>query len=195
MKKSSSGTWRRLDLVWTDISEERIASIFVVEKSASEEPASASGCRLSHQSKTDPSVCLSICTHKHLEGRWSDSRQILYSRVQIKCPQSFHTCLYVSIRIISLKIFIRAKHIATRRLGNIEAHVMPNSLSALILPFPGNEIKLSEHARIIYTVRTFSNFLFNSVHEVKMLCLMYYLQWVVIYIVSWIDISLFLMSL
>jgi hypothetical protein len=31
--------WRRVDLVWTDVSEERITSIFKVEKSASEEPA------------------------------------------------------------------------------------------------------------------------------------------------------------
>jgi hypothetical protein len=39
-------------LVWTDVSRERIASIFGVEKSASEEPAWASGCTLSHQSST-----------------------------------------------------------------------------------------------------------------------------------------------
>jgi hypothetical protein len=31
--------WRRVDLVWIDVSKERIASIFRVEKSASEEPA------------------------------------------------------------------------------------------------------------------------------------------------------------
>jgi hypothetical protein len=31
--------WPRVDLVWTDVSEERIASIFRVQKSASEEPA------------------------------------------------------------------------------------------------------------------------------------------------------------
>jgi hypothetical protein len=32
--------WRRIDLVWTDVSEERIAyNIFRVEKSANEEPA------------------------------------------------------------------------------------------------------------------------------------------------------------
>jgi hypothetical protein len=31
--------WRRVDFVWTDVSEERFASIFRVEKSASEEPA------------------------------------------------------------------------------------------------------------------------------------------------------------
>jgi hypothetical protein len=30
----SSGMWRRVDLVWTDVSEERITSIFRVEKSA-----------------------------------------------------------------------------------------------------------------------------------------------------------------
>jgi hypothetical protein len=35
--------WRRVDLVWTDVSEVRIASIFRVEKSASEEPAWACG--------------------------------------------------------------------------------------------------------------------------------------------------------
>jgi hypothetical protein len=31
--------WRRVGLVWTDVSEERIISIFRVEKSASEESA------------------------------------------------------------------------------------------------------------------------------------------------------------
>jgi hypothetical protein len=34
----SSGMWRRVDLVLTDVSEERIAYMFRVEKSASEEP-------------------------------------------------------------------------------------------------------------------------------------------------------------
>jgi hypothetical protein len=31
--------WRCVDLVWTDVSEERIAYIFRVDKLASEEPA------------------------------------------------------------------------------------------------------------------------------------------------------------
>jgi hypothetical protein len=44
--------WRRVDLLWTDVSEERITSIFRVEKPSSEEPAWAGGCRLGHQSKT-----------------------------------------------------------------------------------------------------------------------------------------------
>jgi hypothetical protein len=38
--------WRRVDLVRTDLSEERIASILRVEKSTSEEPAWAVGCSL-----------------------------------------------------------------------------------------------------------------------------------------------------
>jgi hypothetical protein len=35
--------WRRVDLLWTGVSEESIASIFRVEKSASEEPEWAGG--------------------------------------------------------------------------------------------------------------------------------------------------------
>jgi hypothetical protein len=35
---------RRVYIVWTDVSGERIASIFRVENSASEEPAWTSGC-------------------------------------------------------------------------------------------------------------------------------------------------------
>jgi hypothetical protein len=41
----SYGMWRRVDLVWTDVSEERIASISRIEKSTSEEPAWAGACR------------------------------------------------------------------------------------------------------------------------------------------------------
>jgi hypothetical protein len=36
--------WRRVDFVWADVSEERIASIFRIEKSANEEPAWADCC-------------------------------------------------------------------------------------------------------------------------------------------------------
>jgi hypothetical protein len=36
--------WRRVVLVWTDVSGEHITSIFRVEKSASEEPTWAGGC-------------------------------------------------------------------------------------------------------------------------------------------------------
>jgi hypothetical protein len=42
--------WRCVGLVLTDVSEEHIASIFRVEKSANKEPVWAGGCRLSHQS-------------------------------------------------------------------------------------------------------------------------------------------------
>jgi hypothetical protein len=43
--------WRCVVLVLTDVSEERIASIFRVEKSTSEEPVWPGGCRLSHHSE------------------------------------------------------------------------------------------------------------------------------------------------
>jgi hypothetical protein len=45
----SSWMWHRVDLMWTDVSEEHIASILRVEKSASEEPAWAGGCILSQR--------------------------------------------------------------------------------------------------------------------------------------------------
>jgi hypothetical protein len=44
--------WCCVDHALTDASEERIVSIFRVEKSANEKPAWAGGCRLSHQSET-----------------------------------------------------------------------------------------------------------------------------------------------
>jgi hypothetical protein len=39
MKNIFSGMLRRVDLVWTDVSEERVASIFRAEKFAKEEQA------------------------------------------------------------------------------------------------------------------------------------------------------------
>jgi hypothetical protein len=40
--------WRSVGIVWADVSKKRIASIFRVEKSASEEPAWADGYRPAH---------------------------------------------------------------------------------------------------------------------------------------------------
>jgi predicted transcriptional regulator len=49
-RKQSSGMWRRVDVVLTDVSEERISSIFRVEgkirKSASEKTVRAGASRL-----------------------------------------------------------------------------------------------------------------------------------------------------
>jgi hypothetical protein len=45
--------WHRVDIVWTDVSEERIASILMVEKSASEEPAWAGGCSILHSHRCE----------------------------------------------------------------------------------------------------------------------------------------------
>jgi hypothetical protein len=46
MKNSSSGMWQRVDLVWTNVSEQYIASNFKVDRSANEEPTWADGCSL-----------------------------------------------------------------------------------------------------------------------------------------------------
>jgi hypothetical protein len=48
----SSGTWHCVDLGLTNVLEERMASIFMVEKSVSVEPAWAGGCRLLLQSQS-----------------------------------------------------------------------------------------------------------------------------------------------
>jgi hypothetical protein len=45
--------WRRVDLLWSDVSGEWIASIFRVEKSASEEPESADDSRLLHCKRSE----------------------------------------------------------------------------------------------------------------------------------------------
>jgi hypothetical protein len=50
-RMSSSGMWRCVDLALTDITKERMASIFRVENSASGELAWAGGCRMSRQSE------------------------------------------------------------------------------------------------------------------------------------------------
>jgi hypothetical protein len=49
--------WPRVDLVWTDVSEERIASIFRVEKSASKEPAWAGGRRPARNADKLIAIC------------------------------------------------------------------------------------------------------------------------------------------
>jgi hypothetical protein len=56
-KMPSSGMWRRVDLVWTDVSEERIVFVFRVEKSASKEPAWAGGCRLQSVADSQNGLC------------------------------------------------------------------------------------------------------------------------------------------
>jgi hypothetical protein len=57
---SSFGMCRCVDFALTDVSEERIASIFRVEKLASGEPASAGGCRLNRQSETTSNHLLTV---------------------------------------------------------------------------------------------------------------------------------------
>jgi hypothetical protein len=72
---------RRVDLVWTDVKEERIAFIFRVEKSASEEPEWAGGCRLSHHSKTQPT--------SHAGSSLTD-----FSTLKMKAIRSYETSVH-----------------------------------------------------------------------------------------------------
>jgi hypothetical protein len=83
-RKQSSGIWRRVDIVLTDVLEERIASIFRVEeeeKSASE-PAWGGANRLKMEAiySSETSV-ISICTRRHTpEDRFLHSHR----RVNLK---------------------------------------------------------------------------------------------------------------
>jgi hypothetical protein len=78
--------WGLVDLVWTDVSEERIASIFRVETSASEEPAWAGGCRLSHlksyKNISDKNICFTFVT----------STQNIFSSMYISRDTSRNAC-------------------------------------------------------------------------------------------------------
>jgi hypothetical protein len=71
--------WRRVDFVRTDVSEECITSIFIIEKSASEKPACAGGCRLSRQSKSIERRGVRVSG----EGRAGSSPEPVYDRVGV----------------------------------------------------------------------------------------------------------------
>jgi hypothetical protein len=62
--------WHRVVLVWTDPSEECIASNFRVEKSVSEEPAWAGGCRLADFSALKLEAIRSSETSVHTRTTW-----------------------------------------------------------------------------------------------------------------------------
>jgi hypothetical protein len=75
----SSGMWCHVVLVWTDVSEKRIASIFRVEKSASEKPGRAGGCRLSHQSKSHydwQRYNIHLWTYRYSAKEWRGSASL-----------------------------------------------------------------------------------------------------------------------
>jgi hypothetical protein len=70
-----SGMWRRVNLVWTGVSEERMSSIFKVEESASEGPVRAGGCRL----KTEAIRSSETSGHKSSAWRHIQEDDILHS--------------------------------------------------------------------------------------------------------------------
>jgi hypothetical protein len=73
--------WRRVDLALTDVSEESIASIYKVEKSASGESAGAGCCRLSH--KSEITSCIRTERESRPHGK-STERRGLGSVVKVK---------------------------------------------------------------------------------------------------------------
>jgi hypothetical protein len=81
----SSGMWRRVDLVWNDASEKRIASIFRVEKLASEEPVWAGGCSLQTIHSSETSV-YTRSTRRHIpeDGILQDNLQSHHCK-NLKC--------------------------------------------------------------------------------------------------------------
>jgi hypothetical protein len=78
--------WRRVDLVnWTDISEERIASIFRVEKSSSEEPAWAGSCRV-YRKPIHTNLYLNAGSHHHPSSKQSVVSTLVH-RARSLCDQ------------------------------------------------------------------------------------------------------------
>jgi hypothetical protein len=94
--------WRRVYRVWTDVSEERTASIFRVEKFANEEPACADGSLLSQESQFPTFLTFVREVHGSYLGRDTDSpdwvsilAEILVLKSEIR-PMPLH-CLSFSI--------------------------------------------------------------------------------------------------
>jgi hypothetical protein len=84
-RMQSSEMWRRVDLVWTDVSEERIASIFRVEESATEEPAWAGGYWLKQFQETG-----SVLRRKERKDREFRRKMLIESRKlgHLTCQES-----------------------------------------------------------------------------------------------------------
>jgi hypothetical protein len=108
----SSGMWILVDLVCTDISEERIASIFRVEESASEEQAWESGCRLTHHSKclfpSHSPFCLSFRLLSSCHSRFiacTFTPDIFHFYLQLLSSILFYLPNFLSIRL-PINIFL-----------------------------------------------------------------------------------------
>jgi hypothetical protein len=80
--------WRR-DLVWTDVSEERIAFIFRVEKSASEEPALSMWQQMEAIRSSETSVhTRSPLRHIQEDGKLQPSCSVMVRLTRLTTPQT-----------------------------------------------------------------------------------------------------------
>jgi hypothetical protein len=71
--------WRRVALAWTDVSEERVASIFRVEKSASEEPVWEGGFETSvHTRTTRRHIQENGILHSHLRENLKNLAYVIF---------------------------------------------------------------------------------------------------------------------
>jgi hypothetical protein len=87
MKNAIFEMWRRVVFVWTDVSEKFIATIFRVEKSATEEPASGGGRREPHDSG-NVEVLLSILSSYFILGKLHFPSSYFFFK---KCIKFVHT--------------------------------------------------------------------------------------------------------
>jgi hypothetical protein len=88
----SSGMWRRVDLVWTDDSEERIASIFRVERFASEGAARAVACSLQVTFRRIGN-CFSLIVRTILKTEYA-LRETLMKTGPVRDAQQTKQCAY-----------------------------------------------------------------------------------------------------
>jgi hypothetical protein len=105
----SSGMWRRVDLVWIDVSEESIASIFRVEKSAGSSFADFSTLKMKAIRSSETSV------HTRFTRRHIPEDGILHShrREKLKSYNSESVWLVFKSRSVPV-LFISDKYLIIR---------------------------------------------------------------------------------
>jgi hypothetical protein len=96
----SSGVRRRVDVVdWTDVSEDRIVSIFRVEKFASEEPASVQSTRYTRRHTPEDGIL-----HSHRRENLKSYNMAERRNYPISFSESH---LYLILRIYVQRVYVQ----------------------------------------------------------------------------------------